>query len=211
MSICELHNISKSFKTKKIFDNFSLSIKKNEQVCITGESGSGKSTLLNIIGLLDSPDNGTVNICGVQNVQANSKKSQILLRNKIGFLFQNFGLIDDKTIGYNLDIACKNSKIPKKKWKEKQIEVLNDLKLKLPLNENIYNLSGGEQQRIAMARILLKDCDIILADEPTGSLDVLNRDIVLNILDKLNDKGKTILIVTHDPYIVSKSHRVINL
>lgn len=211
MNICELHNISKSFKTKKIFDNFSLSIKKNEQVCITGESGSGKSTLLNIIGLLDSPDNGTVNICGVQNVKANSKKSQILLRNKIGFLFQNFGLIDDKTIGYNLDISCKNSKIPQKKWKEKQIEVLNDLKLKLPLNENIYNLSGGEQQRIAMARILLKDCDIILADEPTGSLDVLNRDIVLNILDKLNDKGKTILIVTHDPYIVSKSHRVINL
>lgn len=209
--ICELINISKSFKDKIIFDKFSLKIEKGDYVCITGQSGSGKSTLLNIIGLLDSPDKGIINICGKNNVKSNSKQSQILLRNNIGFLFQNFGLIDDKTVGYNLDLVCKNSSIPKKQWKIKQEKLLLDLKLNISLSEKVYNLSGGEQQRVALGRILLKDSELILADEPTGSLDYLNRNLVLEILEQLNKAGKTIIIVTHDSYIVDKCSNVIRL
>lgn len=209
--ICELINISKSFKGKVIFDEFSLRIEKGDYVCITGQSGSGKSTLLNIIGLLDNPDKGIINICGKNNVKSNSKQSQKLLRNNIGFLFQNFGLIDDKTVGYNLDLVCKNSSIPKEQWKSKQEKILLDLKLNISLSEKVYNLSGGEQQRVALGRILLKDSELILADEPTGSLDYLNRNLVLEILEQLNKAGKTIIIVTHDSYIVDNCSNVINI
>lgn len=211
MNICELHDVSKSFGKKIIFDDFSLLIKQGEQICITGKSGSGKSTLLNIMGLLENPDSGIINICGATNVKANSRQAQHLLRTKIGFLFQNFALIDDKSVNYNLDIACINLKLPKSKWNEKKIEVLKDLQLDISLQEKVYNLSGGEQQRLALGRILLKNCDLILADEPTGSLDIFNRDKTLDILSQLNNEGKTIVLISHDPYIVSKCHRVIEL
>lgn len=211
MNICELHNINKCFGEKIIFDKYNLDIKQGEQICITGKSGSGKSTLLNIMGLLEKPDNGTINICGKTDVKVNSRQAQNLLRRKIGFLFQNFALINDKSVSYNLDIACINSKMPKSKWNNKKIKILRDLQLDVSLKEKVYNLSGGEQQRIALARILLKNCDFILADEPTGSLDISNRDITLDILSELNRKGKTIVLVSHDPYIVNNSSRVVYL
>lgn len=211
MAICELLNISKSFKSKNIFDNFSLKIEEGDFVCITGESGTGKSTLLNMIGLLESPDKGMINLCGYNDVKISSKIAQQILRNKIGFLFQNFGLIDDKSVGDNLDIVCKNTSIPKTKWKHKQEEILQELQLNVSLTQKVYNLSGGEQQRVALARLLLKNCEIILADEPTGSLDVSNRNLVLDILDRLNQAGKTIIIVTHDPYIVNRYKNIIKL
>lgn len=211
MIICNLNNITKSFKEKKILNQLSLTIEQGDFVCITGKSGAGKSTLLNIIGLLESPDEGEISLCGHKNVKVNSKIAQQLLRDKIGFLFQNFGLIDDETVGYNLDLVCEKTKIPKKQWKHKQEKVLKDLELDIPLSQKVYKLSGGEQQRIALARLVLKKCEIILADEPTGSLDVANRNIVLEILEKLNTAGKTIIIVTHDPYIVNKYSKVITL
>ena len=108
-----------------------------------------------------------------------------------------------------MDLVCKNTSIPKSKWKQKQEEVLKGLQLNISLSQKIYNLSGGEQQRVALARLLLKNCEIILADEPTGSLDVANRDLVLDVLDKLNQEGKTIIMVTHDPYIVSRYRNTI--
>lgn len=209
MVICELSNISKSFKDKNIFNNFSLKIEKGSFLCVTGKSGSGKSTFLNILGLLENVDSGTINICGYNDVKPSTKNAQDILRNKIGFLFQNLGLIDDKSVGYNLDLVCKNTSIPKSKWKQKQEEVLKGLQLNISLSQKIYNLSGGEQQRVALARLLLKNCEIILADEPTGSLDVANRDLVLDVLDKLNQEGKTIIMVTHDPYIVSRYRNTI--
>ncbi|SHJ74294.1 ATP-binding cassette domain-containing protein, partial [Paramaledivibacter caminithermalis] len=147
MNICELHNISKSFGKKTIFDDFSLMIEQGDQICITGKSGSGKSTLLNIMGLLENPDTGTINVCGATDVKANSRQAQHLLRTKIGFLFQNFALIDDKSVSYNLDIACINSKIPRSKWNDKKTKLLKDLQLNISLKEKVYNLSGGEQQR----------------------------------------------------------------
>lgn len=211
MTICKLIDVSKSFKEKKIFDKFSIKIEQGSFVCITGGSGAGKSTLLNIMGLLESPDKGIVNICNYNDVRISSKTAQRLLRDKIGFLFQNFGLVDNKTIGYNLDLVCQNTSIPKKQWKKYQEKILKDLQLNVSLSQKIYNLSGGEQQRTALARLLLKRCDIIFADEPTGSLDIVNRNLVLDILNKFNYAGTTVILVTHDPYIVNQCENVITL
>nr|WP_130808300.1 putative bacteriocin export ABC transporter [Senegalia massiliensis] len=206
--MCELHNIYKSFDGKVVFENFSLNINQGDFLCITGNSGSGKSTLINIMGLLEQPDSGTVNVCGNKDVKPNSPTSQKLLRHQIGFLFQNFALIDDKSVNYNLDVACVN----KKRWdKNKKIQLLEKLQLDVSLNKKVYHLSGGEQQRLALARLLIKDCDLIFADEPTGSLDYDNRDIVLKFLHQLNNEGKTIVIVSHDQYIKKHCQKVINL
>lgn len=211
MSICSLENINKSYDDKVIFKNFSIEIDEGEFICITGGSGSGKSTLLNIIGLLDSINSGKVNLFNFTDLKPNTRKTSFLLKNHIGFLFQNYALIDEKTVNYNLDIAKNSSTLTKTKWNQLKKEVLKKMELDIPLNQKIYKLSGGEQQRIAIARIILKDCDLILADEPTGSLDTKNRNLVLEILKDLNRNNKTIIMVSHDPYVVNISNRVINL
>ncbi|WP_067842584.1 ATP-binding cassette domain-containing protein [Amphibacillus sediminis] len=208
MAYCELHNINKSFDNKLILKDFSLVINKGELVCISGQSGAGKSTLIHIIGLLEKADSGVVNVCGEKNVKSNTRQSQRLLRHNIGFLFQNFALIDDKSVSYNLDIGfVKKGRLEKKK----KLELLKELQLDVTLEDKIFQLSGGEQQRLAIARLLAKDCDLILADEPTGSLDEANRNSVLDILIQLNQSGKTIVIVSHDPYVMNHCDRVIHL
>jgi putative ABC transport system ATP-binding protein len=206
-----LKNIKKAYGEKVLFENFSISIQEGEFVCITGKSGTGKSTLLNIIGLLEKPDSGEVSLFQHNNLVPNSNMARTLLKEKIGFLFQNYALVEERTVGYNLDIASIHTKMGKKEWLCRKQEVLNQLDLNVSLKEKIYKLSGGEQQRVALARVLLKDCELILADEPTGSLDIENRDIILEILQKLNQENRTIIIASHDPYVVHASQRIINL
>ncbi|MED2693562.1 ABC transporter ATP-binding protein [Bacillus toyonensis] len=195
----ELKNISKKYENKQVLDNFNLVVNKGEMMAITGQSGTGKSTLLNIVGLLEEPDSGDVIIQGIENAWKSEKKQIELFRYTIGYLFQNYALIDNETVSKNLDVALEYVKLPNKEDKKK--EVLEKVGLLDKLNSKIYQLSGGEQQRIALARLMLKKNDIILADEPTGSLDEVNRDQVLSILKSLNNEGKTILIVTHDPEV----------
>lgn len=208
MNICEVKNISKAYGDKIIFQNFSLTVSKGDYVCIAGNSGSGKSTLINLMGLLEAPDSGSINICGEINVKPNTRRAQKLLRHNIGFLFQNFALIDDKTVGYNLNIA----NVAKKSYKyDINAKIIQELNLNVALNQKVYKLSGGEQQRLALARLLIKDCDIIFADEPTGSLDINNRNLVLDILSKLNKAGKTIVMVSHDPYVIEQCKFVLKL
>nr|WP_221437350.1 putative bacteriocin export ABC transporter [Gracilibacillus halotolerans] len=203
-----MNNISKSFGDKVVIDRFSLKIDQGDFICIAGVSGSGKSTLLNIIGLLDAPDSGVIHVFGKQKVKPNTRVSRKLLKHKIGFLFQNFALVDDKSVNYNLDIAS----VDKKRLnKDNKIQLLKQLQLDIPLTKKVYQLSGGEQQRLALARLIMKDCELILADEPTASLDSKNRDIVLEFLFQLNKEGKTIVIVSHDPYIKEQCKRVISL
>lgn len=207
--IIELKNINKSYSNKYLFKNLDFSIKKGEMVAITGPSGIGKSTLLNIIGLIDKPDSGEVVICSNKNPFDKEKVKLKLFRDNIGYLFQNYALVDNYTVSKNLDIALEYVKNKnKKRLKEEALEKVGLLD---KLNNKIFELSGGEQQRIALARLMLKEKDIILADEPTGSLDEDNRDIILKLLKQLNDEGKTIVLVTHDKTVANMCNREINI
>ncbi|WP_131042927.1 putative bacteriocin export ABC transporter [Clostridioides difficile] len=210
-NICKLTNITKFYKDKEVFNNINLEIKKGEMLAIAGKSGAGKSTILNIIGLLDKADSGKVELFGNDATNLSRRNKEILLRNKISYLFQNFALIESETISKNLDVALYYSKMNKKDKELLKLRVLKDLDLEISLNKKIYSLSGGEQQRIALARILLKPSELILADEPTGSLDSKEREKILSTLQLLNDNGKTIVIVTHDDIVANICSRTINL
>lgn len=208
MSLIQLRNIKKKFKDKIIFDNFNLDIDKGDFVVIIGKSGSGKSTLLNLLGLLDSPDSGSVTIANESNIRPFSTKAQKLLQHQIGYLFQNFALIDDKTVLANLKIAFTTK--PKD-----YLKIIDETLTRVGLvnfqPKPVYQCSGGEQQRIALARLIIKNSNIILCDEPTGSLDAENKEMVIKLLKELNSEGKTLIIVTHDNDFLQYADKVVNL
>lgn len=197
-------NITKRFGELTLFNSFNFQIEDGDFVCFSGDSGMGKTTLLNIVGLIESLDEGELIIDGKQYLK--NKEKLEYFRTKVGFIFQNFALIENKTVKQNLELIRKDSRT-----NCTISEVLEKVGLTDKLNKKVYTLSGGEQQRIAMARLFLKKCDIILADEPTGSLDAKNAEIVMNILLNLNKEGKTVILVTHDEKIKSKVKRVIEL
>ena len=203
----EIKNLNKRFSDKIIFDNLNLIINDGEMIAVSGASGSGKTTLLNILGKLDEEYTGDI-IVDSKNLKNISKTEY--LRNKIGYLFQNYALADNLTVNKNLDFALKYSDDKSQEEKETALKLV-DLEPLTYLNKKVYTLSGGEQQRVALARLFLKPCSIILADEPTGSLDVKNRDVILEILRKMNNQGKVIIIVTHDPYVLTVCNRVIKI
>ena len=207
----QLENITKTIGKKVILENLSLKINQGDLVAIVGKSGSGKSTLLNLLGLIDGDYSGYYEIFGQQNVPVNSVKSQAIIREHISYLFQNFALIDNETVEYNLMLALKYVKLSKKDKVKKIEEILERVGLSSTLHQKVSELSGGEQQRIAVARAILKPSQLLLADEPTGSLDPENRDLVLNFLLDMNKEGKTVIIVTHDIYVAQQCHRVIEL
>lgn len=198
----EINNISKAFEDKKIFENFSEKIEKGEFIIFSGESGCGKTTLLNMIGGIEKIDKGTITVDGIDISQRKNKLSYF--QNKVGFLFQNFALVDEKTVEQNLSIVrgAQTTDI---------LKVLERVGLKGYENKKVYKLSGGEQQRVALARLMLKSCDLILADEPTGSLDKKNAMLVMDILKELNKENKTIILVTHDEEIKKMGTRTITL
>lgn len=210
MAIIEIENLGKSFGTHILFDQFNLQIEAGEMVCIWGKSGCGKTTLLNIIGLLDSYDVGTLKIADVTNPKHNGKESLLLRRNILGYIFQNFALVDNETVDKNLDLAMMYNKEIENKEEAKK-EILKKMDIERTQYQKIYELSGGEQQRVSIARIFLKPCEIILADEPTGSLDNINKLLVMDYLKELNQLGKTVIIVTHDPEIAKGCQRVVEL
>jgi len=201
--------VSKKFGDITVFDNFSMKVKEREFLAIQGVSGSGKSTLLNMLGLLDTPDSGTITLFGQDNIKPFSKQAEKVLKNEIGYLFQNFALIENETVYYNLMLTIEHYKMKDKTEKIKKALMavgLTDYERKY-----IYQCSGGEQQRIAIARLLIKPCNLILADEPTGSLDEENKMEIFQLLKKLQDQGKTILMVSHDQELIEKADRIIAL
>lgn len=203
----KLTNINKNFERRVVLSDVSLSIEKNEFVCITGESGVGKSTLLNIIGLLDKPDDGQVNICGKSEF---SRKEILNLRRYFfGYVFQDYLLMQDKTVEENFNVSKKYNK----ELIDKDIdEVLKRVRLDNSyLNKKVCYLSGGEQQKVALARMMLKPCELVLADEPTGNLDDKNKKEVIEIFKDIKKSGKTIICVTHDKDVADSADRIINL
>jgi putative ABC transport system ATP-binding protein len=211
MDIIKLQDINKSYANKKVLVDFSLSINEGEFVAITGDSGKGKSTLLNIIGLLENIDSGSLMIDGTESIKVNSGKAMRVIREKISYLFQNFALVDEDTVNYNLNLSLKYIKISKKEKDQRIKKSLIDVGLDGYEKRKIYELSGGEQQRVSISRAMLKPSKIVLADEPTGSLDEGNAKIVLELLRKLNKNGKTIIIVTHDKKLADQCDRIINI
>lgn len=202
MRILELRNIEKKFTERSVFKDFNLTINKGEMVALVGASGCGKTTLLNIIGTLDYEYKGEVFING-KKVGKDLISTMLIRRKNLAYLFQNFALIDSQTVEENLKIVSSNHK--------KILKSLRIVGLEDKLKSKIFTLSGGEQQRVAMARILLKECDIILADEPTGSLDYKNTENIFNILLKLKEQGKTIIVVTHDRTLLPYFDKVVEL
>lgn len=199
MSIIELKNITKKYKGgKTIFSNYSLRIDEGEFVGIVGESGAGKTTLLNIIGLITNISSGSITIKKQSNLTPSSKKAMLLRRNTIGYLFQNYGLIDDESVEWNLNLALEYKKLSRSQKKEKIQTLLTKIGLTDYEKKKIYQLSGGEQQRVAIAKLILQESSIILADEPTSGLDNANKIMVMDLLSELNNKGITVIIVTHD-------------
>lgn len=197
-------NITKSFGNKILFKDFNFHIEGGEFVCFSGESGAGKTTLLNIIGLLEPIDSGKLLING-REYKTNKDKRKFYAE-EVGFLFQNFALLENKTVEQNLKIVKAKGDLSYRIDESLKIVGLTD-----KMNNKVYTLSGGEQQRIALARLILKPCNIILADEPTGSLDKRNTELVIGLLKKINSMGKTVIIVSHDEYVKNSADRIIEL
>lgn len=210
--LIKLENIEKTYGNKKIFSDYCLNIEKGEFVAIFGVSGCGKSSLLNCIGLLDDIDKGNIFIDGVKINKVNSKVAMLVRRHKIAYMFQTYALVEESSVFENLKLAFEYKKNKKKDIISEKIDyVLEKLDLLDKKFNYVYELSGGEQQRVAFARVLLQDPEIILADEPTGSLDRCNKLKILELLSEEHKKGKTIVVVSHDEEIKKYSSRVIEL
>ncbi|MEY8459113.1 ATP-binding cassette domain-containing protein [Lactococcus ileimucosae] len=196
---------------KPIFSINAFTVNKGDFVTIKGVSGSGKTTLLNILGMNDTVSSGEYLFEGVETAKLKEKEKLKIKRNKISFLFQDFGLVEEETINFNLEIGLKYSKLSRKEKVKQKKEALNAVNLNKKLSTTISSLSGGEKQRVALARIILKPSILILADEPTGSLDSLNRDIVTDILFQQSINEKAVIIVTHDEELAKKGNKTIEL
>lgn len=206
----KLNKTSKSFGNHRILTDINVNFNEATMTAVIGESGSGKSTLLNIIGLLEEFDDGEL-IIDNQTVYPNTKESLLLQRSDISYLFQNFALVDNLSVTDNIKIALEYSNLSKSEMKD-LIEVsLTKVGLNGFEKRIVYTLSGGEQQRVALARVLARDSKIILCDEPTGSLDDRNGKVILDLLQELKNDGKTIIIVTHDLDIANQCDRILRL
>lgn len=201
----EAVDISKRYRDHDVLESFHASIETNSLTVITGESGKGKTTLLNILSLLERPDRGTVTIDAISD--PSPKQILNLRRHTISYLFQNYGLIDEYTVEKNLRVSLTYRKDPGLSVSE----ALAQVGLEGYEKRKVYELSGGEQQRVALARILLKDARYIFADEPTGNLDKGNRDVVIKLLRGLADSGKGVILATHDLDLLSYADQHIHL
>ncbi|MCC3374354.1 ABC transporter ATP-binding protein [Cohnella sp. REN36] len=200
----EIDKVSKSFEGKVLFSNLNLKIEKGEFVIFSGPSGCGKTTLLNMIGAIEPIDSGEIL---VDRLNIQKRKNQLhYFKFKLGLLFQSFALVENKTVKENLNFVRKECQSGISIEQALEMVGIGD-----KLNKKVYTLSGGEQQRVALARLMIKKCDIILADEPTGSLDQKNAEAVLEIIKQLHSQGKTVIMVTHDEELKKKGDRIIQL
>lgn len=213
MSLISLKNITKSYSFDKnnyqILKGINLEIQQGELLSIVGPSGSGKSTLLKIIGLLDIPNSGSIKINKMDCSKISENKQTILRRDFIGFIFQSYNLLPDFTALENVVIPQNIMGIPTKKAVSRAKELFKELKIENKYNNYPNQLSGGEQQRVAIARSLINKPKLILADEPTGNLDTENTNNIAKILEKISKERKiTTIVVTHDMNIAKNADKI---
>jgi putative ABC transport system ATP-binding protein len=202
----EIHHLEKIFDDTPILKDLSLSLHAGKSVALIGESGSGKSTLLNIIAGLETFDHGTVNVCGVDLAKASSKAKSELRANKLGFVFQAFHLMPHLTAAQNIMLPLMLLRQPEAAAKTRAFELLERLHLTPRADALPAKLSGGEQQRIALARAIVHRPSLVLADEPTGNLDPSNAATALTLLlDIVRDTGASLLMVTHSEKVASSA------
>ncbi|HXZ69015.1 MAG TPA: ABC transporter ATP-binding protein [Alphaproteobacteria bacterium] len=211
----ELKNVRKFYRTSDMetaaLNDVSLTISKGEFVAVMGPSGCGKSTLLNIVGMIDSPSSGEYRF-GDEELGGRSEEALAQFRKRnVGFIFQNFNLIDDLIVSENVELPLLYLGMPKAQRKMRVREVLELVDLLPRKNHRPSQLSGGQQQRVAVARAVVADPKLILADEPTGNLDTKNGEEVMGMLETLNEQGTTILMVTHSPSHGARAHRIVNM
>ncbi len=206
----ELQHIWKQFGSRIIFSDLNLNFQSGMVYALIGDSGCGKTTLLNMLAKLETFDKGEIVYKGKS---LTSLKNEEFYRNELGYLFQNFGLLESQTIRENLELGLIGKKQNKKQEKERLLlQALQAVRLDyLSLNQKIYELSGGEAQRVALAKIILKNPPLILADEPTASLDPKNSKEIMEILLELRNANRTIIIATHNPSIWKMADQVIHL
>lgn len=208
-------DLRKVFRTEEVettaLNNVSFEIKEGEFVAIMGPSGCGKSTLLNILGLLDNPNSGHYYFMGTDVANFSEKQRANLRKKNIGFVFQNFNLIDELSVYENVELPLIYLGYSSTERKKRVEEVLNQMQIMHRRNHFPLQLSGGQQQRVAVSRAVVAKPHIILADEPTGNLDSTHGDEVMNLLEELNKNGTTIIMVTHSQRDASYAQRIIRL
>ena len=215
MVLLNVQHVQKVYQTRflanqvEALKDIHFTVEQGEYVAIMGESGSGKSTLLNILAMLDKPTQGKVFLNGVDTQTIKNKDASAFRREKLGFVFQDFNLLDTLSVKDNVLLPLVLSRVPLSEMNQRQLEVLNsldiaDLKDKMP-----YEISGGQQQRVAVARAIITKPEILLADEPTGALDSKSSATLLDIFDQINELGQTLLMVTHSTTAASRAKRVL--
>ena len=208
-------NLTRIFRTEEIetiaLNGVNINVKDGEFVAIMGPSGCGKSTLLNILGLLDTPTEGKYWLGDEEVGHLTERERTAYRKGRIGFVFQNFNLIDELTVEENIDLQLKYLGIGKAERKERVLDILRKVKLSHRAKHYPHQLSGGQQQRVAIARAVVGKPSIILADEPTGNLDSKNGMEVMQLLSELNEEGTTIVMVTHSKHDATYASRIINL
>ncbi len=211
----KITDLEKIYRTEEVetvaLNKMSLEIKEHEFVAIMGPSGCGKSTLLNILGLLDDPNGGNFLFNGIEVSKFNENKRSELRKANIGFVFQSFNLIDELTVSENVELPLIYNKIKSSERKRMVEEALESVQMMHRRNHFPTQLSGGQQQRVAVARAVVNNPKLILADEPTGNLDSQNGIEVMHLLSGLNEKGTTIIMVTHSEHDARYAHRIVHM
>ena len=211
----EVNNLQKIFRTEEIetwaLNDVSFNVADGEFVAIMGPSGCGKSTLLNILGLLDNPTKGSYKLQGVEVASLDENHRTELRKGVIGFVFQSFNLIDELNVRENIELPLLYMGVPAKERRQRAEEVMERMNISHREKHFPNQLSGGQQQRVAIARAVIAGPKLILADEPTGNLDSVNGQEVMNLLKELNQQGTTVVMVTHSRHDASYANRIINL
>ena len=211
----KLEHITKVYRAAEIetaaLDDLSLEVAQGEFLAIMGPSGCGKSTLLNVLGLIDSPTAGHYWFMGEDIAKCSEEELTLHRRAGVGFVFQNFNLIDDLTVAQNVEVALIYRRVPGAERRKRVAAALKRVDLAHRAKHLPKQLSGGQQQRVAVARALVSDPKVILADEPTGNLDTANGDAVMKMLTGLAEAGTTIIMVTHSKVHASRAHRVVHM